>query len=459
MTELFTNFTTRRGFLARSGALGAGVAVGGLLGACGGDETQGQDAETARGVSEAFRAKGLKGDLMFLGPPFFPDEVKFQTARARKTLGSANPELTVKMRLYNWETRDTQITAALSSPKPPDVIYMSDNIHLTYAEQGALLDLTPYVNAPEFAEDRKAVPEKFWEQLTFDGKIYGLPYIASMNTQMVNLDLIGGEESGLEETRVSAAPWSWDQLREAARRATGGNKYGFATMTVAADDDWQDPLVYLYANGGSVAGNGRPGIDSPNAVETFDFLQTVVSKDGSSPRPGLYKREALKGLFQAGRLGVYHEHSPMLIFLAGETKLDFDWQARPAPAGPRGAPAGYAALGAMFLSAKSPAPHAAFAYARYLTSGPAVTELLRRFGSADLYPLRTDVTDSIWTDDSLVQTSSRQLFEDVFVPLTQGLPVIPKIRQFLQNMGSQYERLLAEDQTGADMARELAESL
>lgn len=71
---------------------------------------------------------------------------------------------------------EKQLAAALSSGENYDLIYLQQEKYYDLVEQGALLDLSPYIEASETLSDPSIVdPEMYYESIEQDGEVYALP--------------------------------------------------------------------------------------------------------------------------------------------------------------------------------------------------------------------------------------------------------------------------------------------
>lgn len=71
---------------------------------------------------------------------------------------------------------EKQLAAALSSGENYDLIYLQQEKYYDLVNQGALLDLTPYIEESSILSDPNIVdPEVYYDSIRVDGKIYALP--------------------------------------------------------------------------------------------------------------------------------------------------------------------------------------------------------------------------------------------------------------------------------------------
>ncbi len=79
---------------------------------------------------------------------------------------------------FNFPTDDynKQLASTLASGEKYDFIYFQQGQYQNFVEQGALTDLTPYIEASEFLSDKSVLPDTYLDALRQpDGAIYALP--------------------------------------------------------------------------------------------------------------------------------------------------------------------------------------------------------------------------------------------------------------------------------------------
>ncbi|MDH6231667.1 multiple sugar transport system substrate-binding protein [Mesorhizobium soli] len=132
--------------------------------------------------------------------------------------------------------------------------------------------------APEaVASDvKQAWPAGVVSAASVGGTLYGIPNEIDVYALNYNKDLF--KEAGIE-----AAPKTWDELREAAKKLTkkDAGQQGFGMI-----NSWAAGVVHPFAsllvsNGGDLVKDGKPALDSKQAGETFQLYEELI-KDGAS---------------------------------------------------------------------------------------------------------------------------------------------------------------------------------
>mgnify|MGYP000601127208 CR=1 FL=1 len=108
------------------------------------------------------------------------------------------------------------------------------------------------------------------------GKVYGIP-------NEINVYALNYNKKLFEEAGIAGPPKTWDELKAAAAKLTDASagRQGFGMI-----NSWAAGVVHPFAsllvsNGGQLIGDGKPKLDSPQALETFELYESLI-KDGST---------------------------------------------------------------------------------------------------------------------------------------------------------------------------------
>ena len=430
-------YQDRRQFLLRGAAAGLALGSGGLLAACGGDE--------ADPAAPAARLEG--GTIKFLTGPLTTDDLKIQRGYARE-FTRREPKVQVEVSLFDWGSMVPQLTTAYAGPKPPDLLHMSDSFWAKLASQGAFLDLTELVRAEDFAATREAVPQRYWDALTYQDKLYGIPWLTGVYSCIyVNKDL-------MRKAGVSDWSSSYEALREAARATTSGDTYGYAIATTFTDFAYQELMNYVFNAGADflTEDGSRGALDTPEAAEAMEFLRVLHVEDKSTPKPGQYDRAGQEALFRAGRVAMYHSggNAALITGAVDGKTLPFEWDVYAVPPGPKG---NFVVVGleSLHIAARSKHPDEAFAYAHYLTGPEKVIEYDRLLDGV-LQPCREDVKDRIYPSSEKFEIPQKLM--DEFHPKGRAVRGVPKMIDALRVFTTEFERMVRGQGDGASMVRE-----
>lgn len=152
--------------------------------------------------------------------------------------------------------KDDAILTAIASGGTPDVFMGYWNTTSTWADKGALLDLTDYINNDtEF--DKNDFANVGWAQATYDNKIWGVPFIMNTTLLYYRSDL-------LAEGGYSEPPKTLDELKEMAIALTKYDSKGDIIQAgFIPNYPWLDNVCWPVMN-------GAEWIDANTNTITFD---------------------------------------------------------------------------------------------------------------------------------------------------------------------------------------------
>ena len=135
------------------------------------------------------------------------------------------PEVTVNLSDFAWQTYHETMVNRFRSETPTDVAYNGGNWLEEFAAAGWVVPLEDHFDWVLGYQDK--VLAFAWQDMTYNGKVYGLPYYADTITFMYN-------EKALEDAGISAPPQTWEEVTEQslALKAAG----------------MEYPFVYEFAN-------------------------------------------------------------------------------------------------------------------------------------------------------------------------------------------------------------------
>lgn len=208
----------------------------------------------------------------------------------------ANPDIKIDHVYINgYNQMNEKTLVAWAGGAAPNVVIIEQSRWFGFALDGMFLPLDEYIeNDPAIWVDD--LYPGIREHLTWDGKLWGLPYNISTPLIYYNRDLF--QMSGLEPN----APTTWDELLEVSRRIARDSDGD------GANDVWGIDFyawgwlfeAWLGQNGAKVVSDDglRYVFNSEEAIEAMEFTQSLV----------LEHRVARQGTgypdFWAGRLGM-----------------------------------------------------------------------------------------------------------------------------------------------------------
>jgi len=113
------------------------------------------------------------------------------------------------------------------------------------------------------------------------GKVYGIP-------NEINVYALNYNKKLFAEAGIAAPPKTWEELKQAAAKLTDASagRQGFGMI-----NSWAAGVVHpfsslLVSNGGLLIEDGKPRLDSKQALETFELYETLVKEGYTVPAMG-----------------------------------------------------------------------------------------------------------------------------------------------------------------------------
>jgi multiple sugar transport system substrate-binding protein len=228
-----------------------------------------------------------------------------------------NPKITVKVTTINWNDFDNQVQTLIQNHQYPDIT--EGDYFSTYAQEGLLY------SADQVLSDPSNLLPVFKAQGSYKGTQYGMPFTTSSRTLFYNKKLF-------QQAGISGAPQTWADVQADALKIAKLNKIGYG-LPLGPEEAQAEALLWFLGNGGNYQdSNGNWTINSPQNVQTMQFLSRMVSSGATEPNPGTKNRTDLWKQFASGDIGMING-SPALIPIiqqAGVLK-DGDWTSVPIP--------------------------------------------------------------------------------------------------------------------------------
>jgi multiple sugar transport system substrate-binding protein len=282
---------------------------------------------------------------------------------------AADPNITVKVDVSDWDSYWTKLKTLLSAGTPPDVFAMDAPLYLDYQSRGVLLNLQPYLDKnPDMLKG--VYPQTLEAYKTSDG-MFGLPRDFQTIALFYNKDMF--DAAGVD---YPTADWTYDDLRNAAKQLTkDSNGDGKIDQFGYSLDLWDfepgmSEIIWAYGGDLISADHTKTLVGEPKARQAFQFLHDMMFIDKSIPDPntvGEYGDDAfLAGVAAMTAIGHW--------VVPGYAEVNFKWDVAPMPKGPAGQATSVNSAG--FVVAKdSKSPDAAFEFLKYVLSEPAQKRL------------------------------------------------------------------------------------
>ena len=230
----------------------------------------------------------------------------------------------------NYSEIANKMTASIAGGKTPDLVVAYQSNASTYEQSDALVDLNPYVADRKYGYSAKELADFFPGFLSqdihgeFGGKRLGWPPNRSAEVLYYNADW-------LKALGFSGPPRTWEEFREAAKRATDPAK---GTVGYEISVDASSVFAQVVSRGGDFRSPSGAGyaLDTPQLREAFAFMAQLY-KDGYARKiGGAYGDQT--DFMNRKTLFVITATSGMPFFAAGVekgAKGPFAWSVAPLP--------------------------------------------------------------------------------------------------------------------------------
>jgi multiple sugar transport system substrate-binding protein len=232
----------------------------------------------------------------------------------------ANPDIDVSVQVVSWNDIYTVLNTRIAAGDPPDI--MNLNYFANFAADGLLYTAEEIV-APEVLED---IIQVFRDNSKYEGVEYAVPDLASDRLFFYNKDIL--EAAGVEP------PTTWSEVK-AVCQAILDTQPGIVPLALplGPEEAQAEFLIWAGGNGGGYFRDGEWVVDSPENLETLEFLQELVDMGCTQPNPGSFNRtDGAFALFAQGVAAMLNG----AIFLPGELEntyqSDVNWGVVPFPA-------------------------------------------------------------------------------------------------------------------------------
>ncbi|WP_339151888.1 sugar ABC transporter substrate-binding protein [Streptomyces sp. F41] len=284
---------------------------------------------------------------------------------------AAHPDVQVEYVQGSWDNVHDQLLTSFEGGEAPDIIHDASDDLADFAYGGYLTDLRPLL-----PERLKAdIPEQSWRTTTFDGGIYGVPFLQEPRVLIANTELLKASGARIP---TPERPWSWAEFREVSKALTEKGRYGVAWPL-------KEPVsvtLNLGLSGGGQLFHRDPDGKAELRFEAGDQVVTgtirdQVNSDRSAARTalGMGGSDTLPGFF-GGRYGMVPLGFAYRQQIVEQAPEGFAWTVLPAPAGPGGQAQGVSPQ-TLSVAEDSPYKKEAVAFIDFLLRPPNMVRLAR----------------------------------------------------------------------------------
>ncbi|GAJ01024.1 unnamed protein product, partial [marine sediment metagenome] len=172
------------------------------------------------------------------------------------------------------------------------------------------------------------IPEKIWNSVLMQDKIYGMPFSYSADILFVNQHIL--RISGIKQEKI---PESWENIVSIAEKIRHNTRDKWGIFIPIESTAQFISFIQSYT-GKPVLQNGKITINTAEVKEAMTFLRQLVYLNEIMPsKITAYEAE---GLFLSGNLGIMLAQSSMLVYT--ESQLAYDLNVWHLPSGKSIAP-------------------------------------------------------------------------------------------------------------------------
>jgi multiple sugar transport system substrate-binding protein len=201
--------------------------------------------------------------------PYFDDLV----ARFKE----ANPDIDVSVQVVSWNDIDQTVKTRVATGELPDIANL--NYFASFAADDLLYTAEEIVDEATLAD----LIQTFRDNSKYEGVEYAVPDLASDRLFFYNTDIL--EAAGVE------APTNWSELLTVCE-AIKETQPGIIPIAIplGPEEAQAEFIMWASGNGGQVFDGENWVVNSPENLETLEFLQTLVDNGCTQPNPGSTNR-------------------------------------------------------------------------------------------------------------------------------------------------------------------------
>jgi multiple sugar transport system substrate-binding protein len=202
----------------------------------------------------------------------------------------ANPDINVELTDLTWANGHEKIAIAFASGTGPDIVELGSDWIAQFAINNRLTDISADV-----ADDLQDYDG--WSMATYDGKIYGRPWILGTRVLFWNQDLMDRID-----LREGFMPISWAHLDTAANRINllGRDIYGWGSNTAEKHRLYKKFLPFFWSSGATVFTDSGDYcvVSSEPAVNALKFYKKLHDSYGY-----VANQRGIEDAFLDGKIG------------------------------------------------------------------------------------------------------------------------------------------------------------
>ena len=214
-----------------------------------------------------------------------------------------HPNIKIEHNATENEAYKTKIKAAMSSGEDlPDIFFTWGMGFLKdFVDAGRVVCLDDYY--PAYADE---LPQAMATNVTYDGKMYGVPYTMSLVTLYANMDL-------LAQVGYDHIPTTYEEMQACCEALKGAGiiPFGVSGKELWCLSEYVEPLVIKSVGGDALKAmyNGEESWNNEAVVAAIAAFQEMVEKEYFDPSAASLGNDEVKNNFIAGKYAFYQNGS------------------------------------------------------------------------------------------------------------------------------------------------------
>lgn len=241
-----------------------------------------------------------------------------------------NEDVQVEIVQAGWDGAFDKLITQFTGGTAPDIIHFEASSIVSFATDGYLADLTPYID-----EDLKSdISEGIWDSVTQDGEIIAYPSTLQSYMVFANADLL--EAAGVEIP--SGDTMTWQELQEIAQATTKDGNYGLGWGLASPTATMMS--LSLGFDGGYFDGEGADASIEVGESELAvpELIHEMAYTDKSIEPTSLTQSGSdVLASFYGGKVAMTAQGSFQATNIANDAPEGFNWVALPPLEGSAGA--------------------------------------------------------------------------------------------------------------------------
>lgn len=342
----------------------------------------------------------------------------------------------------DYYTNHSKVLSAIAAGNQPDVTQIEVASMASFADNGALQDLTPYMKGKNGTDMNDFVPgllgNSYWK-----GKFYGLPFNRSTPLLYINKDKL--KAAGLDEN----GPKTWDELKSYAEKLSVKDKeWGFSSPI----DIWfYEALVF--ENGGKILSDDGKTVafNSDKAIEPINYWKGMIDQGIMKMPPGAKYNawEVADNDFINGKAAMIFDSTGSLNMLLDKAKFNVGTAFLP-----KKDSYGVAAGGAnLAILAKSQKKDAAWKFMKYMTDKERTITVSQKTG---YMPVRKSAIDSPEMQKFFAEKPQFKVAIDQ-LQYAQARPASPGYKELQEVIMNEIQRAILGQATPAEALKTAAD--